>query len=166
MSVRVTLNVARPENTPYTLRGRNLEGALVYLDMRHGCWGEYRDNSSYDITGGENGAVTAVTLSARPTIELPNWNGRARASEAERQEWDRMLAALTTHEEQHHNVFLRVLRNFRTLLQRLRGLDQSRLDTEFQNFIDRVRAEQGAYDRRTRNGANQGVSLAVPGAAP
>jgi hypothetical protein len=166
VTLRIDLNIGRPSIGEYRLSGRNLEGALVHLDMRHRCWGEYRDNSSYESPGDANGRLTSVTVTANPTIELPSWSGYGQAATAEQQEWDRMLAALTQHEQEHHNVYLRVARNFRTMLRRMRGLDQDRMQTEFQDFLGRVRDEQRAYDGRTRNGQNQGVQLVVPSAQP
>jgi predicted secreted Zn-dependent protease len=162
MAVNVILNIGRPNTSSYNLNGSDLSAAIAYLDMRHACWGEYRDNSAYDITGGTGGNVTEVTVTASPTIAMPRWRGYAQASDADRAEWDRMFAALTRHENAHHNVYRRVANNFRTALRRMRGLTDAQLQTEFDNFLGRVNNEQGAYDRRTRNGANQGVTLTAP----
>ena len=162
MAVNVTLRTGRPTTTTYNLSGRDISAAVAYLDMRHGCWGEYRDHSAYDFSLGANGHVTQVTITASPTIAMPEWPGYARASAAEQAEWDRMFAALTRHEDAHHGVYRRVANNFRTMLRRMRGLTEDRLRTEFEDFLGRVTDEQRAYDQRTRNGANQGVTLVAP----
>jgi predicted secreted Zn-dependent protease len=162
MPVNVILNVGTPATTTYNLSGGDISAAVAYFDMRRGCWGEYRDNSEYESSVGASGQVAEVTITARPTIQMPRWRAYAQASEADRAEWDRMFTALTNHENAHDEVYRRVLNNFRTALRRMRGLTEEQLQTEFDNFLGRVNNEHGAYDRRTRNGANQGVTLAAP----
>jgi predicted secreted Zn-dependent protease len=162
MAVNVTLNIGRPRTTTYNLSGRDISAAIAYLDMRHGCWGEYRDNSTYESPGSASGQVTEVTITASPTIQMPRWTGLAGASAAEQAEWNRMSAALTNHENAHHEVYRRAATRFRNDLRRKRGLTQEQMQTEFENFLGRVNNEQQAYDRRTRNGANDGVTLTVP----
>lgn len=162
MAVNVNLNVGRPSNATYNISGRDISAVVAYFDMRHGCWGEYLDNSEYQFSGGASGHVTEVTITASPTIQMPRWPAYARATDADKAEWDRMIAALTAHENAHHDVYRRVANNFRTTLRRMRGLTEQHLQTEFENFLGRVSNEQRAYDRRTRNGANQGVTLVAP----
>ena len=131
MAVNVTLNIGTPSTTAYNLSGRDISAAVAYFDIRHGCWGEYLDNSEYEITGGTNGQVTEVTITARPTIQMPRWGAYAQANEADRAEWDRMFAALTNHENAHHDVYRRVANNFRTaVVLHYAGLTEQSLQTE------------------------------------
>ena len=48
----------------------------------------------------------SVTTSLGCEILLPNWTGYSQATPAEKQEWDRFIAALTTHEQSHCDRYL------------------------------------------------------------
>ena len=74
-----------------------------------------------------------------------------------------MFAALTTHEDEHHNIFLRRANRFRRRLQRMRGeLTTGQMRSEWDSFVGELARAQQDYDRRTRNGARDGVSLTDP----
>lgn len=50
--------------------------------------------------------VSSITTNLGCEILLPNWTGYDSATQAEKQEWDRFIAALTTHEQGHCDRYL------------------------------------------------------------
>jgi predicted secreted Zn-dependent protease len=130
-----------------------------------GCWGRYSSHHhhEYDIS---NGNVTQLTVTARPTIEMPRWGGYSRASREEKREWDRMFGALERHEAQHHSRFVDQWNRLKSELGRLRGaVTERQVRTKWSRFDTAVNNAQRGYDRSSRNGQNEGVRLDDPSAS-
>jgi len=144
--------VNEPQDRPYSVNGHHLEHQIVLLSSHahehHGEWGRYEANPVH------NG--TAVTLT--PTIDLPQWGGRdwERASPAAQAEWQRMVRALRTHELGHHAI----ARAWAARAQRaLAGAPASQREQVWTDQLDELQRQQDAFDERTHNGADDGVTL-------
>lgn len=136
--------------------------AVANTMSARGCWGRYQSNHSYEYDT-SNGSVSSVTVTARPTIELPRWDGYSRASREEKREWDRMLGCLTRHENNHHARFVDKWTRFKRDLSRARSMTERDLQRAWSRFDSDVNGAQQAYDRSSRNGQNEGVRLDAPG---
>ncbi len=164
MPIRVRLQVSRPSNSTYNARGRDLVAVSNVMEAR-GCWGRYNAHATYSYNSDTTGMVTEVTITARPVILMPRWAAYSQASSAVQQEWDRMVAALQTHENQHHRVFQDKVNLFKRSLERTRGgKTTGQLTADWNTFARDLDRAQNGFDRSSQNGRRQGVRLDPPGA--
>jgi len=84
---------------------------------------------------------------------LEQEHGRSPAAQAE---WRRMLGSLEGHENEHAEIARRWAPTFQ---ERLLGQRESRLQQRFDQTLRKAKKEQKQFDRRTRHGQTQGVSL-------
>ena len=106
MTIRVSMRIQRPSTTYWNARGRDLVAVSNVMEAR-GCWGRYTPHHRYRPPTEEGGHVTRISITAAPVIQLPTWAPYANSSREVQQEWDRMITALTRHENQHHTIFAR-----------------------------------------------------------
>ena len=105
-----------------------------------------------------------LVVSLEVRIHLPRWRPRGRRPEELGRRWDAMLAGLTRHEEGHRDNALWAARGLHRRLLAL-GEDRDCLALERAAQRERFKAEaryrqrDGAYDRRTQHGVNQGSVL-------
>jgi predicted secreted Zn-dependent protease len=150
-----TVTIGNVQYDYYDVTGNTLAEVAQQLDPTE--WGRcsYHYDYSYESTGGR---ATKVDTTLNLTIRLPRWQGRGwnRASQAAKAEWQRMLHALGTHEDDHADIARRWAPTFQ---QRLLNQRVGNLRQRFNRTLGQVRAEQRRFDRRTRHGQTQGVSL-------
>ena len=51
-------------------------------------------------------ALEQVRVTTRIKVMVPNWMDKARASAAERQKWDKLVAAMFDYESRHKDILL------------------------------------------------------------
>lgn len=93
---------------------------------------------------------------------LPRWNAPRSADRALIERWNRYLAALRVHEDGHRDRADAAAADVRRALRREHGARdcralENRLNSLANARLDRLRAEQAAYDRETESGRKQGV---------
>lgn len=106
------------------------------------------------------GLVVRIDL----TMDLPAWRPSGVTRRELRARWERMITALTLHEEGHRDNAVRAARELHQRLSRLGGGDScAALDKQAQREIFRVKLRfqlrEQAYDRRTGHGVGQGSVL-------
>lgn len=132
------------------------------------CPGGYRYTVSITRT---------ITWSIKTTITLPKWTGYDKACCKEEQaEWDRFLAALTTHEKGHDQVSEDALKNAKpsttiigvgsdcneaTAVANAQADLGAKYAAEGKRLQDAIDAANAKYDTDTKNGATQGAVLNV-----
>lgn len=158
-AMQVTVNISAPETRTYTVRGTTLRD--VHARLPRGCWGRYVPNFTWDYRG-QNGIATHIILNAAPRITLPNWNGRGRASRDEQREWDRMLRALTRHENAHHQVLVDALEDQRYFFSGEPDTPVRQLRRDLGNYTSELNQYQADFDRNSRHGQRDGVRLNFP----
>lgn len=139
----------------YNVHGDNLEEVSAQLDPEE--WGRCHFQYTYSTTV-VDGEVQSANLTLTLTIRLPRWRGRGRnqASQEARDEWDRMLEALRAHEEHHAEIARTWAPQIR---ERLVGLGEAEVETEFNTAVADAQAEQDQYDAETTHGQSEGVDL-------
>ncbi len=116
-----------------------------------------------------------IVWSIKTTITLPKWaDGYTSACAEVRAEWDRFLAALTTHEEGHDRVAEEALTNANplttiigmgsdcdrdTAIANARADLEAKYSAEAQRVSNIVKAASDQYDDETDDGATQGAVL-------
>lgn len=86
-------------------------------------------------------------------LQGPNW---PQASEAEKKEWQRNLLSFQTREQSPLDI---VRRRVMVLQQRLFGQPEAQIKAIFDQFLKDLKIEQEVYDRQTRFGERQQISL-------
>ncbi|GMG82488.1 hypothetical protein LNKW23_17010 [Paralimibaculum aggregatum] len=157
--MQVTVNIATPTQRTYTVRGNTLREAHGRLPR--GCWGRYAGNFTWDYRG-RNGMVSHLILNAAPVITLPRWHGRGRASREEQREWDRMLRALTAHEDAHHEVLVNALEDQRHFFSDEPDTAVRQLRQDLGSYGSELQQYQDDFDRTSRHGQRAGVVLNFP----
>lgn len=139
----------------YDVQGSTLAEVAPQLDPVE--WGRcrYQYDYSYETT---RGRTTRVDVTLRLTIRLPRWQGEGwnRASPAAQREWQRMMQALEGHEDEHADIARRHAPAFK---QRLLNQRERRVRPRYNQALGRVDRETRRFDRRTRHGRSQGVTL-------
>lgn len=158
----------------YDVDATRLRALRRQLDARRGADGSGGDaigrtvqqlETRYTLEMGPEGCrLRGLGLELRVTIHLPRWRPKGRRPEALGRRWDRMLAALTEHEEGHRdNAVWAAL----GLHRRLSGLGIAPDCLALERIAQRERFKMElrylqrdqSYDRRTDHGVRQGSVL-------
>jgi hypothetical protein len=148
-----TTNITVTTQT-FEIEADNLDGAAAALQTLDE-WGKTRWNVTYDYEE-TDGTATSVVVTARITVELPRWTTLDKQPRRVRAEWNRMLAALRRHENEH----VRIARErIQTLAGELSGKPESELSDIHSRCLQDLDTLSHAFDTRTDHGEKQGVSL-------
>ena len=121
--------------------------------------------SRYELEPFDGGCrLKDLVVSLDVTIVLPRWSPAGDYPNGLEQDWQAMRDALERHELGHRDIAVQTARG---LLKELRALpaqaDCPSLETRARKLFFRAQLRHsirdGAYERRTRNGAAQGVKL-------
>lgn len=150
-----TVTIQPVQDEFYDVSGSTLAEVYSQLDRRE--WGRctWRYTYDYETT---NGRVTRVNITLTLTIRMPRWQGEGweRASDAAKAEWNRMIAALRAHEEQHAEIARRWAPIFK---QRLLNQRAGNVSARYNQTRAEAQREQDQFDQRTQHGRTQGVTL-------
>jgi predicted secreted Zn-dependent protease len=103
-----------------------------------------------------NGKVIDATIDVAITVTMPEWSGLTGSSRAAREEWERFIAALDTHEQGHVLLVGEMLRG---LGESLIGKSKSAaLGICTKKFSDLNKASK-KYDSTTGHGRVQGAVI-------
>jgi predicted secreted Zn-dependent protease len=150
-----TVTVTRPHYDPYDVTGETLEEISTQLDPEE--WGSCATHYTYTYSATE-GQTDRVNVTVTRTIRLPRWRGAGyrRASQAARQEWQRMLQALRRHENHHAEIG----QSWGTTIREgLLNQDETTLDDTMTRLEGDAQKAQDDYDTETDHGQNEGVTL-------
>jgi predicted secreted Zn-dependent protease len=151
-----TISIQQPAPSYYDVEGNTLEEVGTAMGTEE--WGQCQwdwSQTSYRTT---NDTVDRVNIVLILTITLPRWTGDGwrRASPAAKAEWNRMLAALRTHENGHADIA-------RSFVHQVQEHPLNHPESEFQTLFTEGQNphedRQRAYDAETSHGETQGVSL-------
>ena len=137
------------------------------------CPGGYR----YTVS-----TTRTITWSISTTITLPKWtDGYSDGCDEVKAEWDRFLAALTTHEQGHDQVSEKALTDAQpsttiigvgsdrveaTAVANAQADLEAKYAAEGQRLLDAINAANDQYDADTDHGATQGAVLNVSVGCP
>ncbi len=150
------VTVEEPIVDTYDIVGTTLAAVAKQLDPKE--WGRCTYDYDYIYETAANGRVTKVDVTLRLTIRLPHWQGKDydQASAAVKEEWQRMLTALETHEDGHADI----ARTWAATMQtRLLGQRGGRVAQRHSQTRAAIKRAQDEFDKKTKHGQNQGVSL-------
>lgn len=150
------VTVEEPTVDTYDIAGTTLAIVAKQLDPKE--WGRCTYNYDYSYETAANGRVTKVDVTLHLTIRLPRWQGKGydQASAAAKEEWLRMLTALEIHEDGHADIARTWAATTQT---RLLGQRGGRVAQRYSQTMDAIKRAQDEFDKKTKHGQNQGVSL-------
>jgi predicted secreted Zn-dependent protease len=141
----------------YDVTGSTLEAAGNEMNAR-GEWGLGGARNIAYTTGTvrDDGIVSSVTITGQLFRILPRWTQLSSKSEAVRNEWNRMLGALSGHESRHVSI---ARTHLNALPAALSAIHESDLPTVWSEKMTALQDAQNEYDTTTTNGQTEGVTL-------
>lgn len=136
-----------------TVRGRTLQDVANDLNTRDE-WGQGGGGVTNDPI--EDGTSASVTVTLRGTFVriLPTWGQYELASPAAKAEWNRMIAALTIHEDRHVEI---AVEESEKLAKELVGKEIGQVPGLVNAMGVRLNRRQVKFDVDTEHGAKTGV---------
>lgn len=143
----------KPNRTPIVAHGTTLLEAGRSLNAQ-GEWG--KGGGWFEAEHIHTGTSTnlTVTLHAHLVHRLPTWTGYAKASQADKDEWDKMVGFLKIHEDRHLQFSIE---GGDQLARDLIGHDISDIKQMVKDANDSIQAKQDELDDDTDHGAKEGV---------
>jgi hypothetical protein len=100
---------------------------------------------------------THVQVTVGQAVELPEWDGKAAATQNQRNEWDRFKAAITAHEDGHvakdQAAFANAHVKIKAKPTRPAG------EKEFDRIVAQADTDNDAFDAKTDHGRNAGTNI-------
>jgi predicted secreted Zn-dependent protease len=153
----VTITMTESLGGTYDVTGATLEEAANQMNARSE-WGQggARDLRYSGGTVNDDGIVSSVTITGVYFRILPNWTTLSSQSEAVRNEWNRMLGVLSTHETRHVTIARTHVEELRT---ELSSIHEDDLASTWETKMTALQNAQNEYDTTTTNGQTEGVNL-------
>lgn len=111
-----------------------------------------------DLVSADNGTrMTQAQVTVAQVVELPEWDGKASATQNQRAEWDRFKAAITTHEAGHVATDVTAFAGAHTKILARKTLAES--NTEFDTITTQADTDNATFDTNTDHGRNAGTNI-------
>ncbi len=131
--------VGPPKNTTYTVSG-TLRQAAEAVGARPEAGATI---TTPDMNMGD-GWPAQVQVTVDQVVELPEWDGKAAATQNQRNEWDRFKAAITAHENGHVAVDKALFANAHVKIRAKRTRDDA--TAEFDRIVGQADTDNKTYD--------------------
>jgi hypothetical protein len=142
------------ETTPeISVRGKTLQDVADDLNTLEE-WGGGGGSVTNDAVESGTSATVTVTLRGKFWRVLPTWGQYDLASPAAKTEWDRMVAALTIHEDRHVAI---AVEEANKLAAELIGKEIGQIVATVNAMGRRLNQRQVQFDHDTNHGAKPGV---------
>jgi hypothetical protein len=146
--------VGPPSNSTYTVSG-TLRQAAEAVGARREAGATV---TSPDLVSANNGTrMTQAQVTVTQAVQLPEWDGKASATQNQRAEWDRFKAAITTHEAGHVATDVKAFAGAHTRILAKRTLAES--NTEYDTIVTRADTDNETFDTNTDHGRNAGTTI-------
>jgi predicted secreted Zn-dependent protease len=115
---------------------------------------------SYSLTGDDPPSAT-VTVKTR--ITMPRWSEYDSACQAEKDEWDRFIAALEAHEQGHIDL---VKQHLSGIDDQMAGQSADAAKQVWLSALGDLQAASDSYDVDSDHGRNQGTIINLSASTP
>ncbi|MDR6265415.1 MULTISPECIES: DUF922 domain-containing protein [Rhodobacterales] len=157
MKLKFNSKLAKPKLEKKQIKGATLEDVKKLLNKAD-HWGKY-DYAIEWTYKAMDGKVTEVSVTCNPKITMPIWAGWNKADKESQKKWDIMWVKLKRHEEKHHDVTEKMIKELSKQLSKDKKLDEKNLPAKMDKFLSDVQKEQKAYDKKSDHGKKEGVKL-------
>jgi len=111
-----------------------------------------------DLVAADNGRrMTQAQVTVTQVVELPEWDGKASATQNQRAEWDRFKAAITAHEAGHVGTDVKAFAGAHTKILARKTIAES--NTEFDTIVTQADTDNATFDTSTDHGRNAGTKI-------
>ena len=111
-----------------------------------------------DLVAADNGTrMTQAQVTVTQVVELPEWDGKASATQNQRAEWDRFKAAITAHEAGHVATDVKAFAGAHTKILAKKTIAES--NTEFDTIVTQADTNNAIFDTSTDHGRNAGTKI-------
>ena len=93
---------------------------------------------------------THVQVTVTQVVVLPEWDGKASATQNQRNEWDRFKAAITAHENGHVATDVKAFANAHVKIKAKKSRPEG--ETEFDTIATQSDTDNGSFDAKTDHG--------------
>lgn len=149
----------------YDIQGNDFETLLAALNATGGFHAKAEWKLSYAYTpkrAGRACSANPVTTQLELTMTMPRWNPPPGASPALFARWQRYTAALRKHEDGHLDIGRafedELKRSLAVISERCEKLE-ARVKGIFELLLEKHRALDAEYDRKTAHGRTQGAEF-------
>ncbi len=157
--MEMRLRLGRPRRRTYGVSSAGFE-ELVREMSGAGCWGRFTFTARHRPQGDP---IERIDVTVTLGIQLPRWTRYGAADDAHKQEWDRMLEALSRHEDEHLRIFTETAESFAATVPNISTpMDRAGVTRLMREFQDEAQRAMDSFDRRTDHGQRDGVELAEP----
>lgn len=158
--MKVNLKISSPGTKPYKVKGKDYTEAANYLLSKPfaAC---YNANPDYSHKFNDDGNTHQITITARPTITIPQWAGASKLKGDEKKWWTSMMRALAKHEAKHHKIFETDAKKFKKATEAGGDFPKGETAGKMLALFTASQANQDKYDTSTRHGESEGVKLPV-----
>ncbi len=158
--MKVNLKIPSPKTVNYTVNGKDYTEAANYL-LNKPFAACYNANPTYSHKFNNNGNTHEITITAKPTITFPKWNGASKLKGDEKKYWTSMIRALAKHEAHHHKIFETDAKKFKKDTEAAGDFPKGETAGKMSTFFSDSQTNQDKYDTRTSHGEKEGVTLPV-----
>jgi hypothetical protein len=133
--------IGPPSHSTYTVSG-TLRQAAEAVGGREEAGSE---TATPDLVSAENDTrMVQAQVTVELAVVLPEWDGKAAATQDQRNEWDRFKAAITAHEAGHVQIDTTSFANAHSKILAKKTTAES--NAEYDAIIGRAKAANDAYD--------------------
>jgi len=158
--MKVNLKIPAPKTVPYTVKAKDYtEAANFLLDKPIAAC--YMPNPNYKFKKNDDGDTCEITITAKPTITIPKWSGASKLKGDEKKWWFSMLKALAKHEAKHHKIFEADAKKFKKENESAGDFPEGDTAGILFDFFTDSQTNQDKFDKSSKNGAREGVTLPV-----
>lgn len=153
---KVSVEFSNTERISCDMHGDNLAAVAEAISQQDEAGKtEWVPRYDYETTG-DNLSSVKVTVGTR--ITTPLWREYGSAPQAEKDEWDRFLAALETHEQGHVGLVVKYLSNIDS---QMVGQSVDGAKREWERALAALQSASNAYDVQSDHGRNQGTTIDI-----
>ena len=146
--MKVVLKIASPSTSAYRVKGKDLKEAAEYM----------RSNPNFSYKH-KDGNTNQITITAKPTIAMPQWPGASKLKGNDKKAWNSMMRALAKHEAHHHKIFETDAKKFKKETEAAGDIPKGETAGKMTAFFTASQTNQDKYDTRTNHGEKEGVKL-------
>ncbi len=156
----------KKDRKTYSVPGATYENAFKFFARKNAAHEEWAvfapERPGLSFLPARGAPITEVVLRLGFTITMPSWSNASSLGRNRKAAWDKMIAALAKHEENHRLILIEQGLVFGEKVTKATDLDPKKLADLFKRFPADVKAAQDRYDAATGHGAKEGVFLPAP----
>ena len=156
----------KKENTTSAVPGNTYEDVFKFFQKKNAAneeWAKFHhERPDVSFKPSKGGPITDVVLKVGYVITMPSWSKAGSLGTKAKTAWDKMMAALAKHEENHRLILVEQSLLFGEKITAETDLSQKKLAELFKKFPGDVKAAQDKYDGSSKHGEKEGVFLPAP----